>query len=331
MIETSSISRRRVIAAGAVLATVAATRFGWAQSAAEQPVVLITGTSSGFGRLMAETFARNKLRVVATMRDVESRNAPAAAELRQLAKSEKLALDVVEIDVTDQASVDRGVAEAIQLTGRIDVLVNNAGVTVPGPVELQPVAAFNANLDTNLGGTLRMVRAVAPHMRERKRGYLIQISSALGRILDPMLGGYCASKLAMEAAADALAYEEAMFGIEVTIIQVAGAYPTQLQANALRYFDEMVASLLETDKPRLAAFEEHVAHMRKGLIPDKTLDPQEIANAVHSLIPMDRGNRPRRFVVGPYKDVVESLNQAHDKVQANLIEQSGLKELTTLQ
>ncbi|MBC8036298.1 MAG: SDR family NAD(P)-dependent oxidoreductase [Rhizobiales bacterium] len=264
------------------------------------------------------------------MRGVEGRNAPAAAELRQLAKSEQLALDVVEIDVTDQASVDRGVAEALQLAGRIDILVNNAGVTVPGPVELQPVAAFNANLDTNLGGTLRMVRALAPQMRERKRGYLIQISSTLGRLLDPMLGGYCASKLAMEAAADALAYEEAIFGIEVTIVQVAGGYPTRLQANALRYFDEMVASLPGDDKARLAAFEKHIAHMRKDLIPDATLDPQEIANAVHSLIPMEHGNRPRRFAVGPFKDISEGLNQAHDKVQANFIEQSGLKELTTL-
>lgn len=186
MLKKSIISRRDVLTAGAVMATVAATRPGWAQSAAgsEQPVVLITGTSSGFGRLMAETFARNKLRVVATMRDMEGRNAPAAAELSQLAKSEQLDLDVVEIDVTDEVSVNRGVAEALQLAGRIDILVNNAGVTVPGPVELQPIAAFNANLETNLGGTLRMVRAVAPHMRERKRGYLIQISSALGRILD---------------------------------------------------------------------------------------------------------------------------------------------------
>ena len=145
-----------------------------------------------------------------------------------------------------------------------------------------------------------------------------------------MLGGYCASKLTAEATADALSYEEAAFGIEVTIVQPAGAYPTQLQANALRYFDEMTTSLPESEKPLLAAFEKHIDHMRKGLVPDKTLDPQEIATAVYSLIPMDHGNRPHRLVVGPFKDTMDTLNRAHDEVQAFLIEQSGLTELTKL-
>lgn len=311
-----TISRRGMLLAASAFAVLTAAP-SFAQES-EQPVVLITGTSSGFGRLMAETFARNKLRVIATMRGIAGRNAMAAQELRALN------IDVIEIDVTDQASVDRGVAEALQLTGRIDILVNNAGVVVPGPAALQPVSAFDANIETNSIGALRMFRAVAPQMRERKRGYLVQFSSALGRILDPMLGGYCASKLAAEAAADALAYEEAMFGIEVTIVQPAGAYPTQLQANALRYFDEMAASLPDSEKPLLAAFAKHIDHMRKGLVPDQTLDPQEIANAMLSLIAMDHGNRPRRLAPGPFKDVVDSLNQAHEAVNpAELARRDG--------
>jgi NAD(P)-dependent dehydrogenase (short-subunit alcohol dehydrogenase family) len=232
----STVSRRGVLAGGAALTALSVTKLGRARAQAEpagaQPVVLITGTSSGFGRLMAETFARHDLRVVATMRETEGRNEPAATELRRLADREGLAIEVIDIDVTDQASVDRGVAEALRLTGQIDILVNNAGVVVPGPTELQPVAAFNANLETNLNGGLRMFRAVAPSMRERGRGYLIWFSSAIGRILDPMLGGYSASKLAVEAAADALAYEEATFGIEVTIVQPAGAYPTRSRRTA---------------------------------------------------------------------------------------------------
>ncbi len=317
-----TISRRGMLLAASAFAILTAAP-SLAQES-EQPVALITGTSSGFGRLMAETFARNKLRVIATMRDAAGRNAKAAEELRALN------IDVIDIDVTDQSSVDRGVAEALALAGHIDILVNNAGVVVPGPAALFPATAFNANIETNSIGALRMFRAVAPQMRERKQGYLIQFSSALGRILDPMLGGYCASKLAAEAAADALAYEEAMFGIEVTIVQPAGAYPTQLQANALRYFDEMAANLPEADKPLLAQFAQHIDHMRKGLVPDATLNPQEIADAVYGLIPMERGSRPRRLVVGPYKETMDGLNRAHDDVQAYLIEQSGLAELTKL-
>ncbi|MGH2531713.1 MAG: SDR family NAD(P)-dependent oxidoreductase [Thermomicrobiales bacterium] len=332
ILNSSTLSRRGVLTGGAAIAALSITRSGWAQAGptGAQPVVLITGTSSGFGRLMAETFARNSLHVVATMRETEGQNAPAAAELRQLAEREDLAIEVIDIDVTDQASVDSGVAEALQRAGQIDILVNNAGIVVPGPTELQPVASFDANLETNVNGSLRMFRAVAPHLRERGSGYLIQFSSALGRILDPMLGGYCASKLAAEAAADALAYEEAMFGIEVTIIQPAGAYPTRLQENAMRYFEEMVASLSDADQARLAAFEEHIAHMRESLVPDPELDPREVADAVYALIPMERGSRPRRLAVGPFKDTIDGLNRAHDEVQAPLIEQSGLTELTTL-
>jgi hypothetical protein len=92
----------------------------------------------------------------------------------------------------------------------------------------------------------------------------------------------------------------------------------------------MVASLPASDRARLAAFEEHIEHMRDGLVPDPALDPQEVADAVHGLIPMERGNRPRRLVVGPFKDTVDGLNRAHDDVQSYLIEESGLTELTRL-
>lgn len=245
-----NLSRRDVLAGGAAFAALAAARPAWAQSAVRgaPKVVLITGTSSGFGRLMAEAFARNGLRVVATMREVDGRNAAAAAELRQLGESNDLAIDVVEIDVLSGDSVLAGVAQAITGAGRIDLLVSNAGIVVPGPIELQPVSAFNANIETNCSGALRMFRAVLPHMRDQGGGTIIQISSALGRAIDPMLGGYCASKLAVEAAADALGYEAAASKIEVAVVQPAGAYPTRLQANAVRYWEGMLAELDEAGR-----------------------------------------------------------------------------------
>ncbi|MBA3325027.1 MAG: SDR family NAD(P)-dependent oxidoreductase [Rhodobacteraceae bacterium] len=134
-----NLSRRDVLAGGAAFAALAAARPAWAQSAVRgaPKVVLITGTSSGFGRLTAEAFARNGLRVVATMREVDGRNAAAAAELRQLGESNDLAIDVVEIDVLSGDSVLAGVAQAITGAGRIDLLVSNAGIVVPGPIELR--------------------------------------------------------------------------------------------------------------------------------------------------------------------------------------------------
>lgn len=328
----NSISRRQVLAAGTALAAIAGALPVRAQSndAGSQHVVIITGTSSGFGRLMTETFARGGLRVVATMRDVEGRNAIPAGEIRELARRESLPIDVVDIDVRDDASVRSGVAEALRLAGRVDVLVNNAGIVVPGPVGLQPVDAFAANLNTNCHGALRMFRAVAPHMRERGEGQVIQMSSALGRLLDPLLAGYCASKLAVEAACDAIAYEQSISGIEVSIIQPAGPYPTRLQANGLRNFEEMLAGLPESIRQGHADYARHLTLTREGLVPDSTLSPQEIADAAMSLIALRRGTRPRRIVVGPYKDGITRLNSEHEAVQADMVAGSGLEGFTIL-
>ncbi|QDY70382.1 SDR family NAD(P)-dependent oxidoreductase (plasmid) [Qingshengfaniella alkalisoli] len=211
---------------------------------------------------MAETFARQGITVITTMRDIEGHNEGAAGELRGLAQSESLPIHVVEIDVVNEASVRKGVAEALRLTGRIDILVNNAGIVVPGPVGLEPVDAFAANIDTNCHGSLRMFRALAPHMQDRGQGQVIQMSSALGRLLDPLLAGYCTSKLAVEAACDAIAIEQRPFGVDVSIIQPAGPYPTQLQANGIHYLNEMLAALPEAERANASRYDELAGNAR---------------------------------------------------------------------
>ncbi|WP_159587368.1 SDR family NAD(P)-dependent oxidoreductase [Chelativorans xinjiangense] len=330
MQDKSTISRRTVLLGGAALATLATTRAGWSQAeTGGRPVVLITGTSSGFGRLMAEGFARKGAHVIATMRDLGGRNTSAAEELRALS-GDGAAVDVVEIDVLSEGSVNAGVARAIENAGRIDVLVSNAGIVVPGPVELQTPQDFASNIDTNMGGALRMFRAVVPHMREHGGGAIIQMSSALGRAIDPMLGGYCASKLAVEAAADALAYEVAASGIEVSIVQPAGAYPTELQANAIRYWEEMLARLDAEDRAKLDIYAPHVEAMLDGLAPDGDLDPREVSDAVIELASMPFGARPGRLVVGPYKDGIDPVNAAHDQLQNDMMEHNPIVDLLTL-
>jgi NAD(P)-dependent dehydrogenase (short-subunit alcohol dehydrogenase family) len=330
MQDKSMISRRTMLAGGAVLATLAATRAVWAQAeAGEPPVVLITGTSSGFGRLMTKGFAREGAHVIATMREASGRNAEAAEELRALS-GDGMAIDVVEIDVLSEESVNAGVAQAIETAGRIDILVSNAGIVVPGPVELQTPADFASNIDTNMGGALRMYRAVMPHMREQGRGTIIQMSSALGRMILPMLGGYCASKLAVEAAADALAYEAAASNIEVSIVQPAGAYPTELQANAIRYWEEILARLDGTDRAKIDIYAPHIEAMLAGLEPDRNLDPREISDAVIGLASMPFGERPGRLGVGPYKDGIEPVNAAHDRLQSDMMEHNPIAGLLRL-
>ena len=128
------------------------------------------------------------------------------------------------------------------------------------------------------------------------------MSSALGRAIHPMLGGYCASKLAVEAAADALGYEVAASNIEVSVVQPAGAYPTQLQANAIRYWEQMIATLSIADRAKLGTYAPHIEAMLTDLAPDTTIDPREVSDAVIALAATKFGARASRLTVGPYKD-----------------------------
>src|SRR5689334_15705213 len=170
-------------------------------------VVLITGTSSGFGRLIAETLARKKFQVFATMRSLNSRNAAAARELADLTKRESLSLQTLELDVTDDASVERAVSKIALQCGRIDVLVNNAGFGIMDLAESVTMPQAQRQFDTNFFGVLRMNRAVLPVMKRQGSGLLLHVSSGGGRLAIPGMGLYCASKFAMEALAETYRYE----------------------------------------------------------------------------------------------------------------------------
>src|ERR671925_616701 len=161
-------------------------------------VVLITGTSSGFGRLIAETLARKKFHVFATMRNTKTRNAAAARELEQLAQRESLNLHVLELDVTQDASVEQAVKEVVAKCGRIDVLVNNAGYGIMDLSETVTVAQAQRRLDVNFFGVVRMNRAILPVMKRQASGLLLHVSSGGGRLAVPGMGLYCAHKFVVE-------------------------------------------------------------------------------------------------------------------------------------
>jgi NAD(P)-dependent dehydrogenase (short-subunit alcohol dehydrogenase family) len=168
-------------------------------------------------------------------------------------------------------------------------------------------------------------------MRAQGRGTIIQMSSALGRAIDPMLGGYCASKLAVEAASDALSYELASSNIEVTVVQPAGAYPTRFQENARRYWSEMVAAPGVPKAAAIGNYARHVEAMLTDLAPDPALDPREVSEAVIALANMPFGTRPTRLTVWPYKDGIDPVNAAHDTLQNDMIAHNRIVELLTLE
>jgi len=176
--------------------------------------ILITGSSTGIGRATAVELARAGHTVIATMRRRES-----AADLTALAQAEKLALSVLGLNVTSDASVASAFAEARQRCGPIDVLVNNAGIGRGFAIEDASMDDFRITMETNFFGALRCIKAVVPEMRERRTGCIVNITSVAGRIASSPQGAYASSKWALEALSEVLAQEVRPFGVRVAVVE----------------------------------------------------------------------------------------------------------------
>lgn len=285
----------------------------------DSQVILVTGTSSGFGRLIAETLARRQFTVFAAMRNIQDRNAAPARELRALAQRESLALHVTELDVTKDDSVSRCVADVIGQARRIDVLINNAGVAYVGLTESFTKEQAHRIFETNFFGPFRLIRAVLPHMHRQGSGLLLQVSSGAGRVVLPGMGLYCASKHALEALTEALRYELASSGIDSVSIQ-PGAYPTEI-------FGKIESG---SDASRIAPYGEAATmpDIINGLIQKSTGNPQDIAEAVLRIIETPAGHRDLRSRVGQGAGGVESINAFTSQIQQQLLQAFGVAELT---
>ena len=181
--------------------------------------ILVTGAGSGIGAATATVLAGRGHHVVATARDV--------ARLQDLPVAERLALDV-----TDDASVAACVAAA----GEVDALVNNAGISETGPIESFPHDALERMFETNVYGPMRLVRALVPAMRERGHGVVVNVTSVEGRVAAPLSGPYCATKHALEALSESLAFEVGHFGVRVVIVEPGYIAPGM--RNQIRHGEE---------------------------------------------------------------------------------------------
>ncbi len=285
--------------------------------------VLVTGSSSGIGRSIAETLAQRGHTVLATMRNVKGKNAAAAEELQRFARRHDVPLHVFEMDVTEDASVTAGVHAALGKAGRIDVVVNNAGVMTVGLGEALTVAQMRAMFEVNVLGALRVNQAVLPHMRERGSGYLIYISSASGSVAHPFLGMFGATKAALGSMAEAFHFETFSLGIDTTVVQ-AGMVAMEVRENIQQSARESVTNEYGAVGAMAQGFAGKIGPMMASPVAAK---PEDIAELVAGLIDLPHGKRPLHQPIGALSGEVGSMNDARSEAQGPVLEFMGLGPL----
>jgi NAD(P)-dependent dehydrogenase (short-subunit alcohol dehydrogenase family) len=258
-------------------------------------VWLITGANSGFGRAITEAAVAAGDVAVATARRVASLDALAAAHPGQV--------EALRLDVTDAAAIDAAVSDVIERHGRIDVLVNNAGRSHVGAAEETTDAELRDLFEVHVFGPAALVRAVLPHMRSRRSGSIVQISSMGGQLSFAGFGAYSATKFALEGMSEALADEVRPLGIKVLIIE-PGAFRTEL-------FGNISASTPISDYAATAGQTRHMIEASAGVQPG---DPAKAATAI--LNALDAPDTPLRLPLGD--DAVDAILSHLDTTRADI-------------
>jgi NAD(P)-dependent dehydrogenase (short-subunit alcohol dehydrogenase family) len=259
-------------------------------------VWFITGTSSGFGRSLAEEVVRRGEMVVATARDPKTLD-----ELVALAPDR---VQAVRLDVTRAAQIQSAIDTALQRFGKIDVVVNNAGFSIVGAVEETNDTELRATMETMFFGAAAVTRAVLPQLRRQGSGTIVQITSVGGLITAPGFGPYCAAKHALEALSESLAAEVAPFGIRVLIVE-PGAFRTALFGTAFRSMPEMDIYAGTVGPTR--AYAANSAGSQPG-------DPAKAARAIADAV--DAGVPTLRLPLGA--DAVSSIRAKLSRVAAEV-------------
>jgi NAD(P)-dependent dehydrogenase (short-subunit alcohol dehydrogenase family) len=289
-------------------------------------VVIVTGASSGFGRLSANAVARSGHTVYASMRETSGRNAPQVAELQKFAKDNKIDLRAIELDVQSQESVDRAVTKIISAHGHIDVVVHNAGHMDFGPAEAFTPEQLAELYDINVLSTQRVNRAALPHMRKERSGLLVWVSSSsVAGGTPPYLSPYFAAKAGMDAIAVSYARELTLWGIETSIV-VPGAFTggTNHFAHAGQPAD--TARVAEYNAGPYADYANKIMKAFAAIVPADA-DAATVGDAIAKIIDMPFGKRPFRVHIDPTHDGAEVSFAVIDRMRTEMLHRVGLDEL----
>ncbi len=285
-----------------------------------EKTILVTGASSGFGRLTAETLSKSGHKVFAGFHSAEGARKQIADELK--AKN----IEILKVDVTDQASVDKAIVQLLEKSGnKLDVVVNNAGMASAGLSEAFTAEQARDLFEVNVFGVQRVMRATLPVLRAKRAGLVINVGSILGRVTLPFFGLYGASKYAVEAMTDSYRYELSQLGVDVVLVQPS-AYPTNMYAAAQKPANgELAKSYGETAEVPGKILKTFMTLFRGENAPN----PQDVATAIDKIVATPAGSRPERVVVGlPFGS--DAVNTAVAPIQRGVIESLGLGDLTKL-
>ncbi len=287
-------------------------------------IVLITGSSSGIGRLTALALARAGHSVYASVRSTKE-SAAAVAEFHQIANAEQLDLRPLEMDVRSEASCRAAVDRVLAERGRIDVVMNNAAMMMLGVTEAFRPEQIAEIIDVNAISWVRVNRAVLPAMRRQRKGLLVYTGSVISLMADPFTGPYAASKAAGDLLAQIMAFENSRYGIE-SVIVMPGVYTTG--TDHLKHSVAPLDGAVAEQYAMLTGLPEALPKVLDGANgPGVRTDPGEVAETIRDVVAMEHGTRPRRVIVDPQRRKLEEVVELSDGHHRNFFERLGIDDL----
>ncbi len=247
-------------------------------------VALVTGSSSGMGFATAIMLARAGIHTYASMRNLKK-----SKTITELASTENLPLQVVQLDVIDKKSVKEAITKIVTEKERIDVLVNNAGYGLFGSLEDISIEELKAQFETNFFGVIRVTQLVLPIMRKQKSGTIVNVSSVGGRIGLPVLSAYHSTKFALEGLSESMSYELEPFGIRVVIIE-----PGVIRTNIMN--SSIIAKKAQDPKSPYFSLIQKVENNFKLMMENESSPPEEVAKAILGVVTSE--NSQLRYTVG---------------------------------
>jgi NAD(P)-dependent dehydrogenase (short-subunit alcohol dehydrogenase family) len=289
-------------------------------------VIVITGSSSGFGRLTADALAKAGHIVYASMREIEGRNAAVVADVKKFARDNHVDLRAIELDVGSQVSADVAIAKIVAEQGRLDVVMHNAGHMVFGPAEAFTPEQLAELYDVNVLSTQRVNRAALPQLRKQGRGLLVWVSSSSSAGgTPPYLAPYFAAKAGMDALAVVYARELSRWGIETSII-VPGAFTGGTNHFAHSGKPSDAARVAEYEAGPYAGFGDEIMKAFSAIVPADA-DAALVADAIVKVVDAPFGKRPFRVHIDPTQDGADVAFGVIDRVRSEMLHRVGFSDL----